>query len=94
MNPYKKISKLEAKIEQLELENKELMDRQKTIDKLEREYNKKMQLAGEARLSYMKLTAELSDAKAEYQDLIKQLTGKVKSCDSTYKKCVKNINCN
>lgn len=92
MNPYKKITKLEEKIETLKAENEALKKQKKETSKLEREYKLKMKLAGEAQMSYMKLSAELQESKTEYQNLLRKLQNEIKTVEGTYSKAVKQIN--
>lgn len=91
-NPYKKIKELEEQVEKLKAENAELKKNPKINKKLEKEYNLKMRLAEETRLSYMKLNMDLEEAKSEYDELIKKLKAQINSVEPTYAKAVKAMN--
>lgn len=91
MNPYKKIARLEKKIETLSRENEALRLLQKENEKQKAEYEMKLKLLSEKEAEYYTLMNTLNLEKETYQDLVHKLKFKLKTMNTTYKKAFHEI---
>ncbi len=89
MNPYKRIERLEAKIEKLQADNDRLLNEARTVDRLKRQYETKMRLAEKVQLEYAKLVVDLEKDREAYKSLMQELRSSVRKVDGTYKKAFK-----
>lgn len=89
MNPYKKIERLEAKIDKLQEENDRLLAQARSVEKLKREYETKTRLAEKVHLEYSKLVVDLEKDRAAYKSLMQDLKSSVRKVGGTYKKAFK-----
>ena len=89
MNPYKKIERLEAKIEKLQADNDRLLNEARTVDRLKRQYETKMRLAEKVQLEYAKLVVDLEKDREAYKSLMQELRSSVRKVGGTYKKAFK-----
>ena len=87
MNPYKRIARLESKIEKLTAENESL--KQQLIR--QGVYDKNMKAASKAEDEFYKLSSELEEQKAQYDDVMKALFEMQKDFTKAYKKVMKEV---
>lgn len=91
MNPYKKIEKLNKKIETLQADKDNLMYQFKEAERIKRECELRTKLAEEKELEYGRLITELKKEKLEYTSLNSELQLVIKNVKSTYKKSFNDI---
>lgn len=91
MNPYKKIEKLNKKIEILQADRDNLLYQLKEVEKIKKESELKTKLAEEKELEYSRLITELNKEKLEYASLNSKLQLVIKNVKSTYKKSFNDI---
>lgn len=91
MNPYKKINRLENRIQQLEHENQELQFRYRETIKQKEEYEYNNRLAIQYKTAYEQLLHELKQRDEEVQRLIHRLKFEINQNAKTYKKAFINI---
>ena len=87
MNPYKRIARLESKIEKLTAENESLKQqliRQGT-------YDKNMKAANEAEDEFHKLSGELEQQRAQYDEVLRAMFEMQKDFTKAYKKVLKEV---
>ena len=89
MNPYKRIERLEAKIEKLQADNDRLLNEARTVDRLKRQYETKMRLAEKVQLEYSKLVVDLETDREASKSLMQELRSSVRKVGGTYKKAFK-----
>ena len=91
MNPYKKIERLQKRVDALEKENDQLRWAIKDNEKLKEQCEVRMLAANKKELEYYKLIADLEQDRLRYKKLINTMKGTVKGVNSTYKKAFNNI---
>ena len=87
MNPYKRIARLESKIEKLTAENKSL--KQQLIR--QGVYDKNMKAANEAEGEFHKLSSELEQQRAQYDEVLRAMFEMQKDFTKAYKKVLKEV---